>query len=354
LPEEVKSTPKAKAIKGEALVLRSYYHFMLVNIFSKHYDPATANQDLGVPYVFVPERTLIEKYQRETVEKVYQLAEKDLIDGITLLEEDKGVVNKNKFRFTMPTAYNYASRFYTWRNKDQEDVILAVEFGEKAITAYGGLNSMRPWSDYLSDYNGFMDASKPDVGLLQSSATWMSNPFTYQCTNYLREAVYKRNPFGFNDDRFKIWFNSPGDVFVPAFYFEIQTYTLDLFPLSEAIFNTAEGYVRLEQYDASKSLMELIGQNVYSNYDPIKLIDQTLQSFFRKDDLAEAWIRYILFERRNQFLFKGMRWFDIKRHDLHVKHIMADGKAVWLNQVAPNRDYQIPSFAIKDGLHPNK
>src|SRR5215467_10477028 len=42
--------------KAEALVARAYAHFMLVNIFSKFYDPTTAGTDPGIPYVTVSER----------------------------------------------------------------------------------------------------------------------------------------------------------------------------------------------------------------------------------------------------------------------------------------------------------
>ena len=45
------ATDKAayKSQKAEALVARAYAHFMLVTLFSKVYDPATAAQDPGIP-----------------------------------------------------------------------------------------------------------------------------------------------------------------------------------------------------------------------------------------------------------------------------------------------------------------
>lgn len=40
-----------KQIKAEALIIRAYLHFLLVNIYAKAYDPATAATDGGIPYV---------------------------------------------------------------------------------------------------------------------------------------------------------------------------------------------------------------------------------------------------------------------------------------------------------------
>ncbi|XLL74012.1 RagB/SusD family nutrient uptake outer membrane protein, partial [Myroides odoratimimus] len=38
-------------MRAEALLARAYNHFMLVNLWAKHYNPATAESDLGIPYV---------------------------------------------------------------------------------------------------------------------------------------------------------------------------------------------------------------------------------------------------------------------------------------------------------------
>lgn len=40
-----------KQLKAEALIQRAYLHYLLVNIYAKAYDPATADKDGGVPYV---------------------------------------------------------------------------------------------------------------------------------------------------------------------------------------------------------------------------------------------------------------------------------------------------------------
>ncbi len=42
---------KAKQLKAEAYILRAYFHYLLVNLYAKAYNPATAATDGGIPYV---------------------------------------------------------------------------------------------------------------------------------------------------------------------------------------------------------------------------------------------------------------------------------------------------------------
>jgi len=41
----------AKRLKAEALILRAYMHYLLVNFYAKAYNPTTAHTDGGIPYV---------------------------------------------------------------------------------------------------------------------------------------------------------------------------------------------------------------------------------------------------------------------------------------------------------------
>src|SRR5688500_18335917 len=83
------SNPQAYARqKGEALVTRAYSHFMLVTLFAKPYDPATAASNPGIPYVTEPETVVIKKYERGTVASVYEMIEKDLLEGLPLISDD--------------------------------------------------------------------------------------------------------------------------------------------------------------------------------------------------------------------------------------------------------------------------
>ena len=80
-------TEEIAALKAEARVTRAYAHFMLVNLWGKHYDPATASQDLGIPIVTEPENVVFKDYQRATVEEVYNFIEQEISEAIPNLND---------------------------------------------------------------------------------------------------------------------------------------------------------------------------------------------------------------------------------------------------------------------------
>jgi hypothetical protein len=361
---------QADALKGEALVMRSYCHFMLVNLFAQHYDQTTASSDLGVPYVTEVEDKLIVDYDRGSVEDVYKKAEKDLLEGIALLEKDSKEVNKNKYRFTYPSVYLYASRFYNYRNRDEEDVKQTLAYAAKALDAFGGTDVMRAWSEYGSDNNGPIDIDQQEIGMVQASYTWTSFNWTYQMTSDINSSELSKNPFNKKDERVSGGYKRSGNIFTPTGFFVYvpgnsgQTAS-DIFPIAEAILNVAEASIRLGDYVKAKEMLEIIGLHTYSMdtdldenprgpYDPAALTTDKLKSFYELENDKEAWTKYLLFERRNMFLLRGFRWFDIKRYALDVEHLLEDGTKVKLSDVAPDKDFQIPIFAIDAGMQANK
>lgn len=70
MPEASGDEGKKKAIIAEARVMRAYLHWLLVNVYAKQYDGATAATDGGIPYVTdIDVTTLKEKL---TVAQVYE------------------------------------------------------------------------------------------------------------------------------------------------------------------------------------------------------------------------------------------------------------------------------------------
>lgn len=96
-PEEVKNR-----LKCEALVLRAYFHYLLVNKFAKAYNPSTAATDPGIPYlkedwdIMVPTR-------KETVETVYNYILEDLNKAIEINALPDEAINR--MRISKPCAY---------------------------------------------------------------------------------------------------------------------------------------------------------------------------------------------------------------------------------------------------------
>lgn len=356
--------------KGEALLLRAYYHFVLVNLFAPHYDAFTADAMLGVPYATEPERNLKVNYDRLSVADTYTKIEEDLVLAITLLEHNEVFKQNNKYRFTLPTLYLFASRYYLFRNAGSTDAKLTISYGEKAIEAFGGIGTLRPWMSYYQVPLSSVDIKLRDVGLVQSSNSWVPFNWKYSMTNNLRdkmvEAVALVNPWGVgNDTRLAYNFQREGDIFAPAYFYEFvggrsEATAYDLFPMREALLNVAEAHARLGDFTSYKTYMIALASSAYTKFDDRFFDLRFMKEFYKKSDVKldksgdiNAMLHYLLAERRIYFLQQGMRWFDIKRYRLPVVHTLADGSSVSLWEKNPTGAYQIPEGAINSGMTPN-
>lgn len=107
---------------------------------------------------------------------------------------------------------------------------------------------MRSWTEYGKDQEGPVDVTQGEVGLVQVSATMVNYAFIYQLTDGIKDTELK-NPFKQNDLRLKGKYLTSGNIFTPMYFFvpekENTLYSAyDLFPMSEALLNAAEGYAR--------------------------------------------------------------------------------------------------------------
>lgn len=122
-----------RAIKGEALVLRSYDHFILANLFCMPYRGAELSKQYpGIPYVTEPETTVLVQYERGTLDQTYANIQKDLEEGLPLIND--GLYEVPKYHFNRQAAYAYAARFYLFI-RDYENVL------KYADLALGGADS---------------------------------------------------------------------------------------------------------------------------------------------------------------------------------------------------------------------
>lgn len=89
-------------LKSEALVLRAYFHYLLVNKFAKAYNPATAATDPGIPYV-TEDWDISIPTEKVTVKEVYDNIIADLDKAIQLNALPTEAANR--MRMSKPCAY---------------------------------------------------------------------------------------------------------------------------------------------------------------------------------------------------------------------------------------------------------
>ncbi len=132
---------KLPAIKGEALLIRAYCHFILANIFCEAYrGPEQSKALQGIPYITTPETTVKPHYERGTLADVYAKAEADLEAGLPLI--NNGLYEVPKYHFNVAAANAFAARFYLFTRNYKKALA-------HANAAFGGEGS--DVSQYMSD-----------------------------------------------------------------------------------------------------------------------------------------------------------------------------------------------------------
>ncbi|MDC1162453.1 RagB/SusD family nutrient uptake outer membrane protein [Tenacibaculum sp.] len=375
--EELGNGADLSSQKGEALLARAYAHFMLVNFWGKHYDASTATTDLGVPYVLKPETVLIQKYTRNTVQEVYDLIEKDLIEGIALVEKRE---RNPKFHFSKEAGHAFASRFYTFKG-DWDKVI---SHSSKAIT--NPRNEIRDLIQYTTlsysqrtlQYNNTLENANI---LVNSVSSWWAR--NYASTNYgLRsdsQLFNSGNPFGKTwayqtfggsrfanlpkyDEYFKITNQSAGT----GFGFTAQV----LLSKDEVLLNRAEAHAMKGDYAnsitdltdfLSKKTVGFSNENdalteqiIETNFPVVA--DEITPSYMLVDDKQTSFIKAILSFRQKEFYHEGLRWFDVRRFKLKIVRDYIKGGTtteITLEKDDKKKQLQIPQSAINFGLTPN-
>lgn len=138
---------------AEAFLARAYNHFVLVNIFSQAYrDEELSKQDVGIPYITVPEDKVLVSYQRGNVTETYQKIEEDLLNGLKYLSDIN--YKKPKWHFNLKAAHAFAARFYLYK-REYAKVIEHANYvlGENTTSGRTGLPAM------LYQLAGFDDAN---------------------------------------------------------------------------------------------------------------------------------------------------------------------------------------------------
>ena len=365
-----------QSAESEALLTRAYAHFMLVNLFAKHYDQSTSSADLGVPFVDTPETVFIKQYERNTVQEVYDRVEADMLRGLELVTE-RFFANSGKYHFNLNAALAFASRFYLFKGEYDK----CIEFSNRLL----GSNA----SNFIRDMTSleFQNASSSITGYpqLYSSPDLPSNlllmrkislvqrtDFAHGPLSSFYGELFASNPFlTATDFRENPAFVKGNNALFPVRYeslFERSSlnsnvgfpYHINLaFRGEEVLLNRAESYVLLNRLNDAIEDLQLLTNRRYTGND-IGLTMELIRDFYgagnnpfvRDQDLL---LEYTLLERRKEFIAQGMRWFDIKRYDLEVEHVLADEvSTIRLEEDDLRKILQIPESAVDvGGLKPN-
>jgi hypothetical protein len=359
------------AQRGEALVCRAYAHFMLVTFFSKAYDPNTAGTDPGIPYVLKPEKVVFEQYERKTVQYVYDRIEKDLTEGLPLIDDK--LYSVPRYHFNKAAANAFASRFYLFKRQYAK----VVEYASKVFPNNNVVAMLRPWNtEYrILTYNElwarYAKATEPaNLLLVETQSLWARN---YIGVRYGLESE-KSNEIilapnvsgGTRVFRYQLYTGGTNNYFLPKIneYFVRESVNAEiglpyvmvpLFTAEEVLFNRAEANVFLNNItDVLNDLNAYASTRIY-NYSAAShtITASKIRSFYRTNDAQQGALSAVMDFKRAEFVQEGMRWFDLLRYKVPVVHPTVEGPTLTLGANDPMRVFQIPDAAKLAGIAQN-
>ena len=408
-------TSKLKAARGEALLIRAYCHFILVNVFSQAYKDAEASKaDIGVPYVTEPETELVVKYDRGTVASVYENIEKDLLAGLAdITDENYGT--PIKWHFNVNAAHAFAARFYLFtRNYEKVIEHANAVLGTTEATALSKMMRYDGFDDayYSSDYGKvWQDPTSPNnLMLISTNSIYFRRAVGYRySTNSLpaREIFYHNNSL-----LWRSWAINPtayigGYTFGREEYGYVPSKAAEEFEYSDKIAGIGYPHTIRREFTGSQLMLEraeaktMLGDytgaaedlvtydkslltysayglsnfftnnrmaeltpagilswwgnpenyNCYENWD----FTQNMSSSFIVPAEAVPYMNCINYFRRFETWGSGDRFFDLKRFGIEYSHIIgvykSEIKLAWND---PCRAIEIPQDAIAAGLEPSR
>ena len=368
------------AQKAEALFCRAYNFFMLTNVFGQQYNPATAAQNLAVPFIDKPESKVFNTYKRETVAKMYELIQKDLEEGLALIATNK--METSKYKFNLDAIYAFASRFYLYTA--QWDKV--VEYANKVN---GVETNLRDWNGVYQDYT-YSELKTTYTKTTEGANLLMASTFSSWSNIYLKARYgltvsIKDQLFPFSDSPFALAYKVFGTELVhhiPKFdlyfrYTDISSGSgyhmlmCPLFTIEEVLLNRAEAKLMSNKYtrqnaiddiniflkarsprnSITKEVELIVANDTYIN--TIYNADKTeLTPYYTVESENLNTLKYILDLRRREFIYEGLRWFDVKRFNIEIFRTINNTKDVLVKD-DERRAIQIPSQAIASGMQPN-
>ncbi|WP_292267129.1 RagB/SusD family nutrient uptake outer membrane protein [Butyricimonas sp.] len=325
-------------VLGEALTLRAYYYFHLVNIFATPYNDARSTPDrrLGVPLVIKSE-ILDEGYARNTVAEVYKQITGDIERAIVLLEKDK--VNNGRFRVNYVAAHLIASRIYLYM-EEWDQVI------DHATKAMAGAPKLVYLPDYVYNVPARPENSKNPV----VSSDFPETIFVYGAMP--GSMRFAGTPVCLSDDVVNSYTDN-GDSRNGKYFKKTESYLI--YPYMELkhgiaergyVWRTAELYLNraeayMQKYKAGESSA---GQLAVDDLNELRSNRITNYSDYQLST-AEDLEKLCKLERRRELIFEGHRWFDLRRYGMpQIQHkwIADEGKTTTYTLSEKDPSYTVP------------
>jgi tetratricopeptide (TPR) repeat protein len=290
-------------IKGSALFFRATSFLKGLWIFSKAYDPETADNEFGIILRLDPGYE--QRSKRASLSQCYKKIVDDLLLSSSLLPEHP----QHVMRPSKPAAYAMLSRaFLSMRKYDS-----AYKYSDLCLQLNHEL------LDYnKEDFSDLLFPFKPmnkeiifyeNIGVMYYRISPNEVLVDSSLVGTFKDGDLRREAFLL--DASALYPGRIGYIYRGTYTGEFSTIFTGL-TTAEMYLTRAECRARLGKLDGALSDLNFLLQNRFKldNFSPLMNMD--------KENLLKA----ILEERRKELMFRGLRWMDIKRLNMEGRNII--------------------------------
>lgn len=326
-------------LKAQALGLRAFYYYLLVNLYSDPYNSGDPSQMRGVP--IIKNFSVDARYPiPATVKEVYDFMLEDINLAVNLFEQYKPAVKQVITRVSPPMLHTLASRIYLQMNNWEK----VIHHSEKVLQEKKTLMKL---SEFLTGTNnGNYSADFRPYGwssVVASGKSYEPVEFIWGYMNKLNWAdffndgsnpKYSTRPFGVSDE-LKSLYNIDLEYYVPPgasgpivlhFFGDVRYFayffhggnnswfmyygtkeaskksTIFGMRTSESYLNLAEALIRTDRSPEAFVLLNTLMESRWKGeYNPVH------------PQSKESDLELCLEERRRELAFEHIRWFDLRR-----------------------------------------
>ncbi|MDO6435126.1 RagB/SusD family nutrient uptake outer membrane protein [Flavitalea sp. BT771] len=322
-------------VRGQALAMRAYFYFMLVNIYGQPYNAKGVDISTSPGVELMLSSTVHDDYpKRESVARIYQQVEEDLLKAMPLLEQ-YGADN-SKFRATDMFVYTLLSRMYLYMEKWDK----AQQYATKALEHNSKLVNLAS-----IPYPGTF--SNPATGVYSinsKEAIWFGYASQYEYDPLSRFRPYGPVPFVISSDlQSKYQFDrknttNRGDLRMRYFYYwDFEDYDWTIYRaiygqkldqassgvikgmrVAELYLNRAESYIQQYLKNGDESMRTAALADL--NYLRSNRYDTRNVPYVNVDYSGQPLLDFCRDERRRELSFEDHRWFDLRRYGMPEIH----------------------------------
>ena len=401
------NTADLQAYRGEALLCRAFSMFQMSTVFCMAYDPEKADQYLGLPYPLAPG----ELNDRGTLAELYRQINDDIEEALPFIDDAAYAIEK--YHFNTKAAYAFAARFNLYYQKWDK----VIEYATKALgnTPSDCLRKREPYStaagvdDYFNMYvqssqacNFLMGPAYSIAARVLTGGGYLRYAHNMTVLSYDTYWAYSPwNPSTATSGNTLLWsahslYGNNNFILEPKLE-EVFEYTdkvngigyvhiVDpLFTGDETILCRAEAYIHKKEYAKALADMNTWGESnlepsygsstrkpfteesvnafmnsiKYAAVHPASEFERSIkkrlspQGFTVETGTQENMIQLILYMRRVNNMFQGLRFMDLKRYGIEYEHYLENEEALTFTAGDLRGAIQLPTDVIAAGLEAN-